>query len=101
MVYVVRGPPLRAVCRYDNPRHTARGSLLITGYILGEGLVEHKDRVAVPQKMVGTGIFFSKNPPYRVFSAADDHEDLRRMTVPLFRLRPSSIMRSFEPRPQG
>jgi hypothetical protein len=23
VVQVVRGPPLRAVCRYDNPRHTA------------------------------------------------------------------------------
>jgi hypothetical protein len=23
VVYVVRGAPLRAVCRYDNPRHTA------------------------------------------------------------------------------
>jgi hypothetical protein len=36
----------------------------ITGYRMGEGLVEHMDRVAVPQKMVGTGIF-SKTPPYR------------------------------------
>jgi hypothetical protein len=71
----------------------------ITGYRLWEGLVEHMDRVPVPQKMVGTGIFF-QNPPYRVFQAADDHEDLRRQTMPLLRLRPSSIMRSLEPRPQ-
>jgi hypothetical protein len=53
------------------------------------------DRVAVPQKMVGTGLFV------RVFPVADVREDLRRQTVPLLRLRPSSIMRSFEPRPQG
>jgi hypothetical protein len=35
---------------------------LITGYRLGEGFVEHKDRVAVSQKMVGTGIFYPKTP---------------------------------------
>jgi hypothetical protein len=39
----------------------------ITGYRLGEGLVEHTGRVAVPQKMVGTGIF-SQKPPVPVFS---------------------------------
>jgi hypothetical protein len=49
--------------------------------------------------MVGTGIF-SQNPPYRVFPVADDPEDLRRHTVPLFRLRPTSVLRSFEPRPE-
>jgi hypothetical protein len=27
--------------------------------------------------------------------------DLRRQSVSLFRLRPSSVLRSFEPRPQG
>jgi hypothetical protein len=32
----------------------------ITGYQLGEGLVEHMDRVAVPRKIVGTGIFSPK-----------------------------------------
>jgi hypothetical protein len=53
------------------------------------------DRVGAPQKMVGTGIWDSKTPPYRVFPAADDSEDLRRKTVPLLRLRPSSILRSF------
>jgi hypothetical protein len=39
----------------------------ITGYQLGEGLVEHMDRVAGPQKMVGTGIF-SQEPPRTRFS---------------------------------
>jgi hypothetical protein len=39
----------------------------ITGYRLGEGLVEHKDRVAGPQEMVGTGIF-SQKPPVPGFS---------------------------------
>jgi hypothetical protein len=72
----------------------------ITGYRLGEGLVEQRDGVAAPQKMVGTELF-SKNPPYRASPAANDPENLRRQTVPLLRLRPSSIMRSFEPRPQG
>jgi hypothetical protein len=70
------------------------GSLSITGYRLGEGLVEHMDRVAAPRKMVGT-IVFSKKPPYRAFTAADDHEDLRRQTVPLLRLRPSSKLHGF------
>jgi hypothetical protein len=49
--------PLRAVCRYDNPRHIASGSLSINGYRLGKRLEEHRDRVAGSQKMVGTGIF--------------------------------------------
>jgi hypothetical protein len=39
-------------------------------------LVEHKDRVAAPQKRVGTEILF-QNPPYRAFPAANDPEDLR------------------------
>jgi hypothetical protein len=72
----------------------------ITGYRLGEGLVEQRDRVAVPQKM-WLRDYFSEKPPYQVLPAVDDLEDLRRQTVPLLRLRPSSIMRSFEPRPQG
>jgi hypothetical protein len=42
------------------------GKLSITGYILGKGLVEHMDRVAGPQKMVGTGIF-SKKPRTGLF----------------------------------
>jgi hypothetical protein len=58
------------------------------------------DRVAGPQKMVGTGIF-SNSPPYRVFPAAGDPKDRRRQTVPLFRLRPTSVLRSIKPRPQG
>jgi hypothetical protein len=45
--------------------------MLITGYRLGEGWVGHRDRVAEPQKMMGTGIFFQK-PPYRIFLAAVD-----------------------------
>jgi hypothetical protein len=87
-------------CRYDNPRHTASCSLSITGYRLREGWVGHMDRVAAPQKVLGTGIF-SKNPPYRVFPAADDPKDLRYQIVPLLRLRPSSILRSLQSPPQG
>jgi hypothetical protein len=56
-VYIVRGPPIRAVCRCDKPRHNAWGSLSINLYRLGEGLVKHMDRVAAPQKVVGTGTF--------------------------------------------
>jgi hypothetical protein len=37
-------------------------SLLIIGYRLGKGLEEHRDRVAGPQRMVGTGIFPQKTP---------------------------------------
>jgi hypothetical protein len=73
----------------------------ITGYRLGEGLVEHMDRVAGPQKMVGTGIFSKKKTPYRVFPAAGDPKDRRRQTVPPLRLRPTSVMRSIRPSPQG
>jgi hypothetical protein len=58
------------------------------------------DRVAGPQKMVGTGIF-SKSPPYRAFPAAGDPKHRRRQTVPLLRLRPTSVMRSIKPRPHG
>jgi hypothetical protein len=72
----------------------------ITWYRLGEGLVEHMDRVAVPQNMEGTGLF-SQKTPYRVFPAAGGHEDLRRQTLPLLRLRPTFVLRSFEPRTQG
>jgi hypothetical protein len=43
---------------------------------------------------------FSKNPPYRVFPAAGDPKDRRRHTVPLLRLRPTSVLRSIRPRPQ-
>jgi hypothetical protein len=66
----------------------------LTGYRLGERLVGNKDRVAAPQKMLGTGIF-SKSPAHRIFPAADDPHDLRRQTVPLLRLRPSAILCSF------
>jgi hypothetical protein len=51
-------------------------------------------------KVLGTGIF-TKNPPYCLFPAADDPKDLRRQTVPLLRLRPSSILRILQSPPQG
>jgi hypothetical protein len=44
---------------------------------------------------------FSKEPPYHAFPAAGDPKDRRRQTVPLLRLRPTSIMRSIRPRLQG
>jgi hypothetical protein len=72
----------------------------MTGYRLGEGWVGHMDRVAAPQKVLSTG-FFSKGPPNRDFPVADDPKDLRRQTVPLLRLRPSSIMRSLQASPPG
>jgi hypothetical protein len=71
----------------------------ITGYRLGEGWVGHMDRIAEPQKMLGTGIYFSKSPPYRFFPAAVDPKDRRRQTVPLLRPRPTSDLRSFRPLP--
>jgi hypothetical protein len=58
------------------------------------------DRVAGPQKMVGTGIF-SNIPPCRAFPAAGDRKDRRRQTVPLLRPRPNSVLRCIMPRPQG
>jgi hypothetical protein len=45
--------------------------------------------------------YFPKNPTYRVFPAACDPKDRRRQTVPLLRLRPTSIMRSIRPHPHG
>jgi hypothetical protein len=39
--------------------------------------------------------------PYRVFPAAVDLENPRRLAASLLRLRPSSGMRSFSPRPHG
>jgi hypothetical protein len=63
-------------------------------------LEEHMDRVAVPQKMVGTGIF-PKIPLYWAFPATVDPKDRRRQTVPLLRLRPTSVLRSFRPCPEG
>jgi hypothetical protein len=45
--------------------------------------------------------YLIENPPYRVFPAAVDHVDLRRQTVSLLLLRPSSGMRSFSPLSQG
>jgi hypothetical protein len=51
-------------------------------------------------KDCGYGNIF-KNPPYRVFPAAGDPKDRPRQTVPLLRLRPTSVLRSIKPRPQG
>jgi hypothetical protein len=42
-----------------------------------------------------------KNPPYRVSLAAVDPMEPCRQTVSLYRLRPSSVLRSFEPHPHG
>jgi hypothetical protein len=50
--------------------------------------------------MLGTGIC-PQISPYRVSPAAGDPEDRRRETVPLLQLRPTSVLRSFGPRPQG
>jgi hypothetical protein len=66
VVYVVRGPPIRALCRYDNPRHIASGSLSITTCRLGEGLVEHTDRSPL-RKSWWVREYLSTNPPYRFF----------------------------------
>jgi hypothetical protein len=68
-----------------------------TGYRLGEGWVGHMDRVAAPQKMLGTGIF-SKNPRTGFFWR---QMSLRRQSVPLLRLRPSSLLRSLQTPPHG
>jgi hypothetical protein len=46
-------------------------------------------------------VYVNKNPPYRVSPAACDPKDRRRHTVPLLRLRPTSVLRSFGPRPHG
>jgi hypothetical protein len=72
----------------------------ITGYLLGEVFGGHADRGTAPQKLLGTEIFI-ENPPARGFSATVDPRDLRRQIVSLLRLRPSSGMLSFSPRPQG
>jgi hypothetical protein len=61
----------------------------MTGYRLGEGVIEHMDRVAVPHKMSGAEISIRKYF-VPVFPAAGDHEDRHLKTVPLLRLRPSS-----------
>jgi hypothetical protein len=45
-------------------------------------------------------VYVPKNPPYRVSPAAGDPKDRRHQTVPLLRLRPTSVMRSFGPRHQ-
>jgi hypothetical protein len=57
---------IRGECRYDNPRHTATGSLSIGGYRLEKGVVEHMDKVFAQQKIVGTEIFIRK-PSVRGF----------------------------------
>jgi hypothetical protein len=63
-------------------------------------LGELDERVAAPQKMVGTEICIRK-PSVPVFLVAVDLVDLRRQIASLLRLRPSSGLRSFSPRPQG
>jgi hypothetical protein len=60
VAYVVRGAPIQEVCRYDKLRHTALGNLSIIRYQPGEGSIEHKDRVAAPQKTVGTKVYISR-----------------------------------------
>jgi hypothetical protein len=60
MVYAVRGAPLYAESRCDDPRHPALGSVSMTWYRLGEGLVELVDRVAAPQKLSGAEVFIQK-----------------------------------------
>jgi hypothetical protein len=66
----------------------------ITPHRLGEGWVEHMDRVAAPQNMVGTEVLIRK-PSIPFFSpAAVDPVDPRRKTVSLLRLRPSTGLRS-------
>jgi hypothetical protein len=72
----------------------------IIGYRQGEGLVEHADRVAAPQNMLGTEMFIRK-PYVPDFLGGVCPEDLRRDTVSLLRLRPSSGMRSLPLRPKG
>jgi hypothetical protein len=67
---------------------------------MGEGLVELADRVPLRKRYRVRKHLF-KYPPYLVFMAAVVHADLRRHTVSLLRLRPSSILRSFSPRPHG
>jgi hypothetical protein len=59
------------------------------------------DRVAVPQKMLGTGIYFQKPPVPGFFPAAVDPKDRRCKTVPLLRPRPTSFLRSFKPLPHS
>jgi hypothetical protein len=49
----------------------------------------------------GYGNILPKKPPNRVFPAAGDSKDRRRETVPLLRLRHTSVMRSITPRPHG
>jgi hypothetical protein len=50
--------------------------------------------------MLGTEIYIRK-PSEWVFPVADNHVDLRRQTVSLLRVRPSTGLRSFSLRPHG
>jgi hypothetical protein len=102
VVYVVRMPPLRAVCRYDNRRHSASLRQPIDNFVPtrgGVGITHGSSRRS--SKDGGYGNIFPKNPPYRVFPAAGDPMDRRRQTARLLRLRPTSVLRSFQPRPHG
>jgi hypothetical protein len=75
-------------------------SMSTIGYRHGEGSVELGDRGAVPQKMSGTENL-TREPSVPGFPAAVDHVDLRRHTMSLLHLRPSSGLRNIPSRPQG
>jgi hypothetical protein len=65
---------------------------------MGEGLVELADRVAAPQKISEAEISIQKPAIPGFFLAAVDLVDLHRLTVSLFRLRPSSVLRALRGR---
>jgi hypothetical protein len=66
MVYVVRGPPLLAKCRCDNPRHLASGNVSIIGFRRGEGW--SNPWIEWPfRKIYRVRKYLFKNPPYEVF----------------------------------
>jgi hypothetical protein len=52
-------------------------------------------------KGVGYGNILAENPPDRFFPVVVDHVHLRRHTMSLLRLRPSSGLRNVLPRPKG
>jgi hypothetical protein len=84
VVYVVRG------CLYEQCAVTmTRG----VGRTHGSSRQSSKDG--------GYGNISTKEAAYRVLPAAGDPKDRRRQTVPLRRLRPTSVLRSIRPRPQG
>jgi hypothetical protein len=72
----------------------------MAGYELREGLVEYMDRGAF-RKRCSVRIYSIETPSCRDVPTAVDQGDLRRKTVPLLWLRPSSGMRSVSPPPRG